>query len=318
MISAALRGAPTTTAPNTVILSPALNGYRRSLYSGRAASVYFDQHPSNKWQAHTHVQDQISGIVGDGSVKLRYLASGGGWVCRDFGPSTWWVVPRDMPHAVECTAGTDMVTLFVDTAFTDEMLCQRPVDFAAASLARLASQDQVIAQHAGSFRRLCRGQIPANEIYIESVGTVLGAHILRSLFLSDKPPDFQAGLSEESLAKVISYIAVNFANSITLEQLAGVAGYSTGHFGVLFKRSMGLTPHDYVMRHRLSKAWDLLGTTTRKEIDIAHACGFSDDTHLARHVRSVLQCLPRQLRGTGLSGYNPAFPRFQPIPTAAP
>lgn len=314
MISAATSGALTSNALNTVVLPPARNGYRRSLYAGRAVSVYFDQHPSNEWQVHTHVQDQVSGIVGEGSVKLRYLAAGGGWMRREFGPSMWWVVPRDMPHAVECADGTDMVTLFVETSFTDDMLGQQPVDFAMTSLARLASQDQLIAQHAASFRRLCWGQIPANDLYIESVGTVMGAHILRSLFLNEKPPNFHAGLSDEALARVVAYIEVNYPNTTNLEHLAGIAGYSSGHFGVLFKRSMGLTPHDYLMRHRLSKAWDLLGTTNRKEIDIAHACGFSDDTHLARHVRNVLQCLPRQLRGTGLSGYNPAFPRFQPIP----
>lgn len=77
MISAATSGALTSNALNTVVLPPARNGYRRSLYAGRAVSVYFDQHPSNEWQVHTHVQDQVSGIVGEGSVKLRYLAAGG-------------------------------------------------------------------------------------------------------------------------------------------------------------------------------------------------------------------------------------------------
>jgi AraC family transcriptional regulator len=311
----ASEGAPYR-APSPVILPPALNGYRRSLYTGRAANVYFDQHPPNEWREHTHEQDQISGIVGAGSVRLNCKSSAGEPLLRELGPDTWWVIPRGMVHALNCAADTDMVTLFMETSFVAEILQQNVPEFVIAPLWQLASRDQLIPQHAKSFLRLCRGQLPANALYIESVGTVLGTHILQTLFPSDQLNALRAGLPDEALARVMAFIEAHYGRELPVDELAGVAGYSSGHFTALFKRSMTLTPHDYLMRHRLMKAWDLLGTTRRKEIDIAHACGFSDDTHLARHVREVLKCQPRQLRGSGPSDYRPIFPDSQPIPSA--
>ncbi len=304
-------------APLPLILPPALNGYRRSLYPGRAASVYFDRHPPNEWREHAHDHDQISGTVGDGSCALTWQTPDGAWHRHLILPGTYWVIPRGMPHTLQCPAETDMVTLFMEVPFVADILNHCPPEFAIVPLGQLASRDLVIGQHSRSFLNLCRGTAPVNAIYVESIGTVLGTHVLQTLFNGSALRDLRSGLPEDSLGRLMAFLEVNFALALTLDDLAAAAGYSPGHFGVLFKRSMGLTPLDYLMRHRLGRACELLATTTRKELDIAHACGFSDDTHLARWIRKVLHCRPRQLRGLGPSGFGPIFPGHHPSPPDA-
>jgi AraC family transcriptional regulator len=313
MTNASIRGGAPDREPTSITLPLALNGYRRRLYVGRAASVYFDQHPANEWPEHTHDQDQVAGIVGDGSVKLTYKSDGGSWQTKDIHPGTWWIIPRGISHALQFTAPTDMVTIFLEPSFVADILEGQMPAIAVVSLAHLASRDQVIVHNSKTFLNLCRSQTPANALYIESIGTALGTHILRTIFLGGLLQGLHAGLSDEALARVVAHIERHYPHPVTVDDLSTAAGYSAGHFSVLFRKSMGITPHDYLMRHRLAKALDLLGTTKRKEIDIAHACGFSDDTHLARHVREVLHCQPKQLRGTGPSDYNPIFPSSQPI-----
>ncbi len=314
MTHATIPGGADANAPIPFVLPPALNGYRRNLFPGRATSVYFDRHPPNEWEPHLHTQDQVSGIVGDGTVTLKWETADRQWHERELGPGAFWVIPRGMPHALICPAAVDMVSLFMEVAFVADVLGQRLPEFIIVPLAQLASRDQVIAQHSKLFLRLCQHEARANAIYVESIGTVLGTHVLQTLFHGDAVRDLRTGLPDCALIKVMSFIDDHLGEELKLDDLAHAAGYSTGHFGVLFKRSMELTPHDYLMRRRLAKARDLLATTDRKEIDIALECGFSDDTHLTRWSRRIFKCLPKHLRGLGASAYEPVFPSGQPIP----
>lgn len=317
MTNNSLPGGAHPNAP--LILPPALNGYRRNLYPGRAASVYFDRHPPNEWREHTHDHDQISSSIGDGSCVLRWQTPDGAWHRHLIGPGTYWVVPRGMPHALHCAAAIDMVTLFMEAPFVADILQHHRPEFAIVPLGQLASRDLVIGQHSRSFLQLCRDSAPVNALYVESIGTVLGTHVLQTLFLRDALREMRAGLPGDSLARVMAHLEARYGEPICLDHLATAAGYSPGHFGVLFHRSMGCTPMDYLMRYRLGQACELLAATNRKELDIAHACGFSDDTHLARWMRKVLDCQPRQLRGLGPSGFGPVFTRHHPgLPEVKP
>jgi AraC family transcriptional regulator len=297
------------------VLPSSRHPLRRNLYVGRAASAYFDRHGSNSFPAHAHEHhDQVSGIVGAGTVFLRYQTPNGEW--HEFiaeGPG-YWVVPRGMPHSLHFDGPVEMVTLFMDSTFVNDLLGTTPNEFVHVPLDQLASRDQLIAKHAQLFLRLCRCEDRERPLYIESIGTVLGTHVLQLIYREDIISELRAGLSPERLLKVLRFIDAHMHEKIDLLALATAAGFSEGHFGVLFRRSMGLTPHDYLMRRRLERARELLETTTRKELDIAHSCGFSDDTHMGRRIKKTWGILPKQLRPRHDSGSGPKPPIPGPIP----
>jgi AraC family transcriptional regulator len=282
--------------PNPLTLFPAANGYRRRLFEGRAVSVYYDHHPRTEWSEHAREEDQLSAIL-DGAVGiLKWKPPDGDWQELKIKGPTAWLIPAGTPHALVCQDQTEMVTLFMNTSFAAEVAIREKVDVTVETLAYLIGRDALIGQLAKAFRRLCRGQSDPNGLYVESIGTVFGTHLLRGLVGDDTPSSHRIGLPTESLQRVTRFIEEHIGDHLDLELLGRVAGFSPSHFSRLFRASVGLTPHLYVMRRRVAKAEQLLQQSDKKEIEIAFLCGFSDETLMARWFRRVLACRPSEVR----------------------
>jgi len=75
-----------------------------------------------------------------------------------------------------------------------------------------------------------------------------------------------------------------------------VAGVSPSHFKTLFKRSVGMPVHQYVIRTRVDYATELLQRGEGPLADIALQAGFANQSHLARCMRRIAGVTPGQLR----------------------
>jgi AraC family transcriptional regulator len=75
--------------------------------------------------------------------------------------------------------------------------------------------------------------------------------------------------------------------SIKLADLANIAGISQFHFTRLFKQSMSISPHQYLLQQRVERAKYLLKSSTFALADIALQCGFSSQSHLGKCFREV-------------------------------
>ena len=83
--------------------------------------------------------------------------------------------------------------------------------------------------------------------------------------------------------RVVDYIQNHLADPMDLEQLAGVACFSSFHFHRLFRAWMGETLQSFIHRLRLEKAAQLLVFDQFRTIsDIASECGFSSSGTFAR------------------------------------
>src|SRR5215510_2131134 len=67
----------------------------------------------------------------------------------------------------------------------------------------------------------------------------------------------------------------NYAEPLTLDELADTAGLSKYHFTRLFKATYGITPMAYVSERRIERAQDLLRATNLTVTEICFAVGFS-------------------------------------------
>ena len=63
-----------------------------------------------------------------------------------------------------------------------------------------------------------------------------------------------------------------------------------------FFRSVGLTPHSYIMPRRLARAQDLLARTDLALAEVALTTGFSDQSHFCRRFREFIGLPPRSFR----------------------
>ncbi len=98
------------------------------------------------------------------------------------------------------------------------------------------------------------------------------------------------------LLPVFEYIKENYDKKITLEELAFVANMGTSNFSLVFKKSVGATPIEYLNKVRIARATQLLLQTDNKIIDIAADCGFFSLPHFINCFKKFTGKLPKDFR----------------------
>ena len=81
------------------------------------------------------------------------------------------------------------------------------------------------------------------------------------------------------------------AEPVSLDVLAGKARLSKSHLVRLFRIQVGLPPHAYSLRLRISRACRLLANGI-PIAEVAHAAGFADQSHLTRHFKDRVGLTP--------------------------
>lgn len=87
------------------------------------------------------------------------------------------------------------------------------------------------------------------------------------------------------------------ASSLSLAELAQVAGVSLHHFARRFRAQTGFSPHAYIQSRRMARAWELLTRTSAGVAEIALACGYESTSHFHAQFRRVHGCSPTRVRG---------------------
>jgi AraC family transcriptional regulator len=138
---------------------------------------------------------------------------------------------------------------------------------------------------------------PNGRVYGEALATALAVHLLQEY--SSRPQsvrDFGSGLPESALRRLADYVGDNLHRNLALSELADVEHLSPYHFSRMFKQSTGFSPHRYVIHRRVERAKELLSGTDLTVAEVAHAVGFSHQSHLAYHTRRLLGVPPTSLR----------------------
>jgi AraC family transcriptional regulator len=137
---------------------------------------------------------------------------------------------------------------------------------------------------------------PNGRLYAESLGTAMALQLLGRYTVAGRKP---ADLSPQQLQRVTEHIEEHLDGDLSIFALAAVAHSSVSHFKVLFRRSMGMPVHEYVMRRRVERARDWLVQGRMPAAQVALAAGFAHQSHLARQMRKVLGVTPGMLGERG-------------------
>jgi AraC family transcriptional regulator len=106
----------------------------------------------------------------------------------------------------------------------------------------------------------------------------------------------RGGLPPRVVRRLREHIDANIDQRISVDALAQLANLSVCYFVRAFKQSVGLTPHDYLIRRRVERAMELLSETELSLSEIALAAGFADQSHCARRFRQHVGMSPRDYR----------------------
>ncbi len=98
------------------------------------------------------------------------------------------------------------------------------------------------------------------------------------------------------LEPALTMIHKDTSDPLNSERLAAACNLSTSQFNRVFRQLLGHSPQDYVLRHRLETAKQLLAQTELPPTEIAMRAGFYDASVLGKKFRQYEGTTPRQYR----------------------
>lgn len=131
-------------------------------------------------------------------------------------------------------------------------------------------------------------------LYREGLALALAAHVLYAY--AERPPRTPRGtLSLRQRQRLVDYVEAHLAEDLSAARLAREVGISASHFRLLFKRTMGVTLHEYVVKRRVERARQLLLQGELSITQVALDAGFSHQSHMAAWMRRLLGVRPRDI-----------------------
>ncbi len=100
----------------------------------------------------------------------------------------------------------------------------------------------------------------------------------------------------EKIDKIINYIQANYMHRISNEKIGNALNFHPNYLNRLMLANTGKTLHQYLLSVRLTKALDLLQTTTLSVTEIAQKTGFSDVQQFCKFFLSQTGSTPSSFR----------------------
>jgi AraC family transcriptional regulator len=130
------------------------------------------------------------------------------------------------------------------------------------------------------FKRQLANLPMAGKIYGDSLVISLAIHIATKYSAGIKKHFAPKGkLSSQQLKNIVDYIHSFINHNLGLNDLAKQIHVSPFHFARMFRRTMGIAPHQYILQLRMEQAKLLLKNTKKSVTDIAYELGFTDLAH---------------------------------------
>lgn len=99
------------------------------------------------------------------------------------------------------------------------------------------------------------------------------------------------------IRKMIAYIQKNFAVDISLAEIAGAADISERESLRCFKKTIQLSPIQYLLKYRIMQGAEMLLANPADSIsEIAILCGFDSPSNFAKVFKRFYSCTPREYR----------------------
>lgn len=207
------------------------------------------------------------------------------------------IVPPGIPRVWETECATIKLSMYLSPT-----LMLSTADAMAVNLDRVAIAPQLhvrdpCIEHIGwAVKAELETPEPLGRLYGDSLGIALAAHLLRSYSPAGEPRG-DAKIPRRRLARVFDYVRTNLASDLSLSELAKVAGLSPSHFKTLFKQTVGMPVHQYVIRRRVEYAMEVLQRGDPPLADVALRAGFANQSHMARWMKRLGGITPRSARG---------------------
>ena len=102
--------------------------------------------------------------------------------------------------------------------------------------------------------------------------------------------------NQDRVLTMISFIQENFAQKLTLEDIAGAAAVSTRECLRCFRASIHQSPLDYLIEYRIRVSKKMLESTDLSITEIALRCGFNSNSYYTKQFHRICGKAPNAYR----------------------
>ncbi|NJM45847.1 MAG: helix-turn-helix transcriptional regulator [Alkalinema sp. RU_4_3] len=242
--------------------------------------------------------------LGHESIDLELVSEGHSQAIsyreKDFAGGCIEVLPADLPYGLHSTAPNqrmELIHCYLEPTFLAQVAHESVNPDRVELMLTPKTPDLLMHQIALALRSSLVDGSNGNRFYADAMATAMAAHLLRYYTTRDHVlREYKDGLSKQKLQQAIDYMQANLGEDLSLGAIAQELGMSQYYFCHLFKRSTGLSPHQYLIRQRVERAKILLKQSDRTVTMIALECGFASSSHLAKCFRQLTGLNPNQFR----------------------
>ena len=214
-------------------------------------------------------------------------------------PGDFDVIPAGFAVTYESSGSSTYLDVFLEGTLVRDAACAMGLDPDLRTIRpRLGVRDLRAEHILWAIKAELESDEHGGRAYADGLGLALAAYLLRDGRPRASLP-IGVGLPQRRLRRVTDYIQDNLTSDLSLAELAAVAGVSPSHFQLLFKQSVGLPVHRYIIHRRVDRAIALLRIGALPMSVLALEAGFANQSHLARCMRRVAGLKPSDVRRAG-------------------
>ena len=136
-----------------------------------------------------------------------------------------------------------------------------------------------------------------SNFYADSMAHALAVHLLSRYSTNSRQIKIVTGsFTQQQWKQIVGFIEANLDRNISLTELAQIVRLSPYHFAHLFKKSTGISPHQYIIHCRIERAKQLLVLGNLSIAEIAQTIGFASQGHLTYHFKRIVGATPNIFR----------------------
>ena len=209
-----------------------------------------------------------------------------------------------------CPAGLD-TSADTDHDLDALLVAVRPDKFALAAaeggtldaqlIGRLCGHDQTLLDLAGVMERESREGYPQGTVFWNETAARF-VDILSTRHTTGTRAKPNGPLTADILKRLKEFVFEHLDEPLDVATLAKMTNRSQFHFSRAFTRSVGVSPHRYVVHLRLQRAVEMVRDGKFGLAEIAAKTGFADQSHLTRWVRRVHGVSPTQIVSRSCAG----------------
>lgn len=104
-------------------------------------------------------------------------------------------------------------------------------------------------------------------------------------------------INTQRMRIMISFIKANYASSLDVRQISDTVNISKRECLRCFKKTLQISPMQYLIRYRIIKSAELLVNNPTKNIDqIGYECGFESPSYYTQLFKRYYNCTPTEFR----------------------